>query len=74
MAQSLPELKRDGNNVLSSVWAEMLYDKSSTSLAGAILPQSEFVPKLIQTLQEDPDTAIADFEELRKYCKSLMII
>ncbi|OJA10818.1 hypothetical protein AZE42_00264 [Rhizopogon vesiculosus] len=67
LAQSLPELKRDGNNVLSSVWAEMLYDKSSTSLAGAILPQSEFVPKLIQNLQEDPDTVIADFEELRKY-------
>ncbi|KAG1833897.1 Metalloenzyme, LuxS/M16 peptidase-like protein [Suillus variegatus] len=67
LAQSLPELKRDGNNVLSSVWAEMLYDKSSTSLAGAILPQSEFVPKLIQNLQEDPDTVVADFEELRKY-------
>ncbi|KAG1858584.1 cell morphogenesis N-terminal-domain-containing protein [Suillus tomentosus] len=62
-----PELKRDGHNVLSSVWAEMLYDKSSTSLAGAILPQSEFVPKLIQNLQEDPDTVVADFEELRKY-------
>lgn len=67
LAQSLPELKRDGNNVLSSVWAEMLYDKSSTSLAGAILPQAEFVPKLIQNLQEDPDTVVADFEELRKY-------
>ena len=72
LAQSLPELKRDGNNVLSSVWAEMLYDKSSTSLAGAILPQSEFVPKLIQNLQEDPDTVIADFEELRKYRMSPM--
>jgi len=45
----------------------MLYDKSSTSLAGAILPQSDFVPKLIQNLQEDPDTVVADFEELRKY-------
>lgn len=67
LAQSLPELKRDGNNVLSSVWAEMIYDKSSTSLAGAILPQAEFVPKLIQNLQEDPDTVIAEFEELRKY-------
>jgi hypothetical protein len=50
----------------------MLYDKSSTSLAGAILPQSEFVPKLIQNLQEDPDTVIADFEELRKYGMSVM--
>jgi hypothetical protein len=45
----------------------MLYDKSSTSLAGAILPQAEFVPKLIQNLQDDPDAVVADFEELRKY-------
>ncbi|KAH7883663.1 Metalloenzyme, LuxS/M16 peptidase-like protein [Phlebopus sp. FC_14] len=66
LAQSLPELKRDGNNVLSSVWAETLFDQNSTSLAGAILPQSEFVPNLISDLQEMPERVIADFEELRQ--------
>lgn len=68
LAQSLPELKRDGSNVLSSVWAETLFDKSSTSLAGAILSQAEFVPRLIQDLQESPDQVIGAFEELRKCC------
>ncbi|KAG9314439.1 Metalloenzyme, LuxS/M16 peptidase-like protein [Chiua virens] len=66
LAQSLPELKRDGNNVLSSVWAETLYDKSSTSLAGAILGQSDFVPKLIKELQESPEQTVAAFEKLRE--------
>lgn len=66
LAQSLPELKRDGNNILSSVWAETLFDKSSTSLAGAILSQAEFVPKLIKDLQEFPEQVIAAFEKLRE--------
>lgn len=66
LAQSLPELKRDGSNVLSSVWAGTLFDKSSTSLAGAILFQAEFVPKLIRDLQESPEQVIAAFEKLRK--------
>ncbi|KAF8560437.1 hypothetical protein OG21DRAFT_1531918 [Imleria badia] len=66
LAQSLPELKRDGSNVLSSVWAETLFDKSSTSLAGAILSQADFVPKLIKDLQECPEQVIAAFEKLRK--------
>lgn len=68
LAQSLPELKRDGNNVLSSVWAETLFDKSSTSLAGTILSQSEFVPKLIKDLQECPEQVITAFEKLRECC------
>ena len=66
LAQSLPELKRDGSNVLSSIWAETVFDKSSTSLAGAILSQAEFVPKLIKDLQESPELVIAAFEKLRK--------
>ncbi|KAI9572885.1 Metalloenzyme, LuxS/M16 peptidase-like protein [Boletus coccyginus] len=66
LAQSLPELKRDGNNVLSSIWAGTLFDKSSTSLAGAILSQAGFVPKLIKDLQESPEQVIAAFERLRK--------
>ncbi|KIJ21665.1 hypothetical protein PAXINDRAFT_63491 [Paxillus involutus ATCC 200175] len=66
LAQSIPELKRDGSNVLSSIWAETLFDKSSTSLAGAILSQAEFVPNLIKELQESPAEVIAAFEKLRK--------
>ncbi|KAH7911953.1 Metalloenzyme, LuxS/M16 peptidase-like protein [Hygrophoropsis aurantiaca] len=65
--QSLPEMKRDGSNVLSSVWSEEHLNKSSTALAGAILPQSEFIPVLIKDLQENPDKVIADLEELRKF-------
>ncbi|KAF8844003.1 hypothetical protein BDN67DRAFT_895938 [Paxillus ammoniavirescens] len=66
LAQSIPELKRDGSNVLSSIWAETLFDKSSTSLAGAILSQAEFIPSLIRELQESPAEVIAAFEKLRK--------
>jgi len=65
--QSLPELKRDGNTVLSSVWADLLYAENSTSRAGGVLPQTKFIPKLIQDLHDSPDKVIADFNELRKY-------
>lgn len=65
--QSLPEMKRDGNNVLSSLWADLLYAENSTSRAAGVLPQTEFIPKLIQDLQDTPDAVIADFNELRKY-------
>jgi Zn-dependent M16 (insulinase) family peptidase len=67
--QSLPELKRDGNNVLASVWANMLYADNSTSRAGGILPQTDFIPQLIQDLQTSTDKVIADFNELKKYCE-----
>jgi Zn-dependent M16 (insulinase) family peptidase len=65
--QSLPEAKRDGNNVLSSVCANLLYADNSTSRAGGVLPQTEFIPQLLQDLQTSPDKIIADFNELRKY-------
>ncbi|KAH9950492.1 Metalloenzyme, LuxS/M16 peptidase-like protein [Amylocystis lapponica] len=65
--QSLPELKRDGDNILSSVSADLLYDESSTSRAGGILPQIEFIPKLAQQLQSSPDEVVKDFEEIRKH-------
>ncbi|KAF9473122.1 hypothetical protein BDN70DRAFT_886165 [Pholiota conissans] len=65
--QSLPEMKRDGSNVLSSLWATLLFSEKSTSRAGGILPQTEFIPKLAKRLQESPDDVIADFQEIRKY-------
>jgi len=65
--QSLPEMKRDGNTVLGSLWADLLYDESSTSRAGGVLPQVDFLPKLSKQLQATPDEVIKDFEEIRKY-------
>lgn len=71
MQQSLPELKRSGENVLGSLWAELVYNDDSTSRAGSILPQLEFIPNLAKRLQSNPTEVIADFEEIRKHCESL---
>ncbi|KAK1232703.1 hypothetical protein PQX77_004179 [Marasmius sp. AFHP31] len=65
--QSLPEMKRDGNTVLGSVWADVLFDKSSTSRAGGLIEQVDFIPKLAKQLQESPEEVIADFEAIRKH-------
>ncbi|THV04852.1 hypothetical protein K435DRAFT_774162 [Dendrothele bispora CBS 962.96] len=65
--QSLPELKRDGNTVLGSLWADLLYSEASTSRAGGVLPQIDFIPKLAKQLQEEPDQVLSDFEEIRKH-------
>ncbi|EDR15625.1 uncharacterized protein LACBIDRAFT_300739 [Laccaria bicolor S238N-H82] len=64
--QSLPEMKRDGNNVLGSLWSNLLYSEKSTSRSGGVLPQAEFIPKLAKQLQESPSEVIADFEAIRK--------
>ncbi|KAI0673522.1 Metalloenzyme, LuxS/M16 peptidase-like protein [Trametes maxima] len=65
--QSLPEMKRDGDTVLGSISAELLYDASSTSRMGSVVPQVEFIPKLAQQLQESPADVLKDFEEIRRY-------
>ncbi|KAH9486850.1 hypothetical protein JR316_0000915 [Psilocybe cubensis] len=65
--QTLPELKRDGNNVLSSLWSTLLYAENSTSSHTGVLPQAELIPKLVKALQETPNDVIADFEEIRKH-------
>ncbi|KAH9944050.1 Metalloenzyme, LuxS/M16 peptidase-like protein [Epithele typhae] len=65
--QSLPEMKRDGDTVLNSVSSEVLYDESSTSRMGSIVPQMDFIPKLAQQLQESPEKVLKDFEEIRKH-------
>lgn len=64
--QSLPEMKRDGSNVLSSLWATLLYAENSTSRSGGVLPQAEFIPKLAKSLQDAPNEVIADFEEIKR--------
>jgi len=66
--QSLPEMKRDGSNVLSSLWATLFYAENSTSRSGGVLPQAEFIPKLAKALQDAPNEVIADFEEIRRSC------
>ncbi|KAI0348495.1 hypothetical protein BDW22DRAFT_1404375 [Trametopsis cervina] len=69
MQQSLPEMKRDGSTVLTSVNADLLYGENSTGRAGGLLAQVEFVPQLIQKLSDSPDEVIAAFEEFRSYLK-----
>ena len=63
-------MKRDGDTVLGSVSAELLYDESSTSRMGSVVPQVEFIPKISQQLQDSPAAVIRDFEEIRGYCES----
>ena len=65
--QSLPELKRDGSTVLSSLCSNILYNERSTSRSGGVLSLTEFIPQITKNLQEKPDEVIRDFEEVRKY-------
>jgi hypothetical protein len=55
--------------VLESLWDSLMFDDSSTSRAGGVLPQAEFIPKLSKLLEESPSEVIADFEEIRKFSK-----
>ncbi|EIN14202.1 hypothetical protein PUNSTDRAFT_49027 [Punctularia strigosozonata HHB-11173 SS5] len=65
--QSLPELKRDGNTVLGSVSAAMLYDENSTSRAGGVLTQMEFIPTLSEQLESHTNKVLEAFEQIRSY-------
>lgn len=67
--QSLPEMKRNGNTVLSAISSEQLYDETSTSRAGTVLKQAEFIPGLIQQLQDEPKKVIEEFEVIRQTCE-----
>jgi hypothetical protein len=67
--QSLPETKRDGYNVLRSLWADLIYDDNSTSRFGHIIQKANFIPKLAKQLQTSPAEVIADFEEIQKHSK-----
>lgn len=72
--QSLPEMKRDGNTVLGSVWADLIYADNSSSRAGGILPQLDFIPQLSKELQGNPDKVVADLQEIRQFCETLFLI
>jgi len=58
-------MKRNGNTVLSAISMEQLYDETSTSRAGTVLNQAEFIPGLIQRLQDEPKKVIEEFEVIR---------
>lgn len=72
--QSLPELKRDGNTVLGSVWSDLLFSEKSTSRLSGVLPQMEFIPKLAEQLRSSPDAVISDFEIIRESCQYLTVV
>ncbi|KAG6845767.1 hypothetical protein H0H87_003821 [Tephrocybe sp. NHM501043] len=65
--QSLPEMKRNGDNILGSLWAELVYNEDSTSRAGSVMSQLEHIPRLAKQLHESPLEVIAQFEEIRKH-------
>lgn len=50
-----------------------MYNDNCTSRSGTVLPQAEFIPKLSKILEESPSEVIADFEEIRKYRKLIVI-
>jgi hypothetical protein len=62
-------MKRSGNTVLSAISSEQLYDETSTPRAGTVLKQAEFIPGLIQQLQDEPEKVIEEFETIRKTCE-----
>lgn len=59
-------MRRNGKTVLSAIASEQLYDETSTPRAGTILKQAEFIPGLIQLLQDEPGKAIDEFETIRQ--------
>lgn len=66
--QNIPELKRDGNNVLSSQCAQLLYAENSTNRATTVFTLMEFVPALQTLLADEPRKVVNMFEEIRKCC------
>ena len=62
-------MKRSGKTVLNAIASEQLYDETSTARAGTVLKQAEFIPGLIQQLQDEPKKVIEEFELIRKTCE-----
>jgi hypothetical protein len=67
--QSIPEMKRDGQVVLGSMWSDVVLGENSTTRAGVLHSLVEFIPKISKQLQESPDEVVAAFEELRGFCE-----
>ena len=59
-------MKRNGDRVSSAIALEQLYNETSTLRAGTILKQAEFIPGLIQQLQDEPMKVVEEFEVIRQ--------
>ena len=66
--QSIVETKRDAQAVMGSVAGALIYDENSTSRANSVLVQMDVIPQVIKRLHENPESVIADFEEIRRHC------
>lgn len=75
LAQELPTEKRDGNTI-ATAWANNLtYDASkSSSQACELLNRLEFIPRVAEMLEKEPDVVTEKMEELRKHCMFLSAI
>lgn len=65
--QGLPETKREGQKVHSSVLSSMMHTAASNSRASHIETQLEYIPKLAQRLQDEPEEVVRELETVRKY-------
>ena len=72
--QSLPEAKRDGNTVVSSLSGTLIYASSSTMQAGSVLNQVEFIPRLMEKLSANPDEVAEDLLSLRRHRDQLLLL
>lgn len=64
--QSLPEMKRDGNSVARSVFNDLTFDKTLTSVHGGITPLMEWIPTIANEVQENVQGVIEKLVEVRK--------
>lgn len=64
--QSLPELKRSGNGVARAFFSELVYDKSLTLVNGGLPALMEWVPRMLDEVQNDTEAVIQKLEEVRK--------
>ncbi|SPO29441.1 related to metalloprotease 1 [Ustilago trichophora] len=64
--QSLPEQKRNGRAIASALSRQLTHDgDKSTNLANSILNLVKTMPELQETLNNDPQKVVADFERIR---------
>ncbi|PWN49324.1 hypothetical protein IE53DRAFT_388475 [Violaceomyces palustris] len=66
IVQSLPEQKRDGRAISWALSRAMTQDKAkSTNLSNSVLELVQVMPKLVETLNTNPEEVVRDFEEIR---------
>ena len=65
--QTLPESKRDGENVRLCLWSDLMFAENSTARYEGVFQQAELIPRLIQRLRESPQDVLDDFESIRKH-------